>query len=152
MPPAASSPRRWPGWWRVAQRDSASYVRAAMPHDGLHEKPYHHGNLPAALVDAALEVLESEGIEALTLRELARRVGVTHAAPYRHFKDKAALLAALAAEGFARLSRAVEARRGEGIAGAAEAYLRFAADHPAHFRLMFAPERAADPAVSAAAS
>ena len=49
---------------------------------------YHHGNLPIALVKAALELVEESGSEALTLREVARRVGVTHAAPYRHFKDK----------------------------------------------------------------
>ena len=53
---------------------------------------YHHGNLRAALVEAARAIVEEQGTRALTLREVARRVGVTHAAPYRHFKDKAALL------------------------------------------------------------
>src|SRR5437879_2813384 len=64
------------------------------------KRPYHHGNLRQALVDAALELIEERGVSALTLREVARRVGVTHAAPQRHFADRAALVAAVAEEGF----------------------------------------------------
>ena len=67
---------------------------------------YHHGDLPAALLRAAGKLLEKEGLEALTLRTLARRTGVSHAAPYRHFRHREALLAALAAEGYAMLGRA----------------------------------------------
>ena len=85
---------------------------------------YHHGDLRRALLDAALEVLSREGAAALTLREVARRAGVTHAAPYRHFTDKQALLAAVAEEGFrmlaaemARAPRAHPGRRGAGAAG-----------------------------------
>jgi AcrR family transcriptional regulator len=118
---------------------------------------YHHGNLPAALLEAALAMLESGDVDALTLREVARRVGVTHAAPYRHFKDKAALLSALAEEGFQRLRSALsDARRGvhhseRALSGSRAAYLDFARQQPALFRLMFTPERATDPSVCAAA-
>jgi len=104
---------------------------------------YHHGNLPTALVQAALELVEESGSEALTLREVARRVGVTHAAPYRHFKDKAALLAAVAEEGFLRLRRQLHERMQAAttprakVAAAGAAYLTFAQQHAAHFRVMF---------------
>jgi AcrR family transcriptional regulator len=107
---------------------------------------YHHGNLPAALVAAAIEVLAEVGVEALTLREVAHRVGVTHAAPYRHFKGKSVLLAAVAEEGFARLSLELEAARRErpksvsSAAATGAAYLRFACAHAALYRLMFAAD------------
>src|SRR5258706_529025 len=64
------------------------------------KRAYHHGNLRQALIDAALELIEQRGVPALTLREVARRVGVTHAAPHRHFADRAALVAAVAEQGF----------------------------------------------------
>ncbi|MFY9316774.1 MAG: helix-turn-helix domain-containing protein, partial [Burkholderiales bacterium] len=70
------------------------------------KRSYHHGDLPAALLQAAGKILEKEGVEALALRTLARRTGVSHGAPYRHFRDRESLLAALAAEGFAMLGRA----------------------------------------------
>jgi AcrR family transcriptional regulator len=105
--------------------------------------PYHHGNLPEALVAAARELLEQEGSDALTLRAVARRVGVTHAAPYRHFKDKQALLEGVAADGMAQLARAlgdaatsaVDPRAAVEAVG--RAYLRFAAEHDALFATMF---------------
>ncbi len=95
---------------------------------------YHHGDLRPALLRAAARLLEKEGPAALSLRDLARRAGVSHNAPYRHFPDREALLAALAADGFRRL--------GEALAGASrqemgEAYVRFALEHPQLFRLMF---------------
>ena len=95
---------------------------------------YHHGDLRPALLRAASRLLEKEGPAALSLRDLARRAGVSHNAPYRHFPDREALLAALAADGFRRL--------GEALAGASrremgEAYVRFALEHPQLFRLMF---------------
>ena len=72
------------------------------------------------------------------MRELARRAEVSHNAPYRHFPDRESLLAALAAEGFARLGRTqLEARRAAGLKGMGEAYVRFALEHPQRFRLMF---------------
>lgn len=108
-------------------------------------KPYHHGNLRDALVTAALDLLEREGT-AFTLRAAAKAVGVSHTAPYNHFPDKAALLAAVAIRGFETLERAVEAARvaagadpGAQLAATGEAYVLFAAKHPALFRLMFGP-------------
>ena len=99
---------------------------------------YHHGDLPAALRQAAGKILEKEGLEALTLRTLARRTGVSHAAPYRHFRHREALLAALAADGFAMLGRALrEAAAAGGLRAMGEAYVRFALRHPQRFRLMF---------------
>lgn len=95
---------------------------------------YHHGNLRTALLDAAGEILEQQGLEALSLREAARRAGVSHNAPYRHFANREALLAALAAEGFAELGGAL-GRAGGPEAGAS--YVSFALHHPQRFRLMF---------------
>jgi len=95
---------------------------------------YHHGNLRTALLRAAGKRLEKQGIAALSLREAARRSGVSHNAPYRHFADREALLAALAAQGFERLSQAMRGQTGRGMG---EAYVRFALQHPQRFRLMF---------------
>ena len=102
------------------------------------KRGYHHGDLPAALLRAAGKILEKEGVEALSLRALTRRAGVSHAAPYRHFRDRESLLAALAAEGFAMLGSAQrEAATSGGLRAMGEAYVRFALDHPQRFRLMF---------------
>lgn len=99
---------------------------------------YHHGDLPAALLRIAGKILEKEGLEALTLRRLTRRTGVSHAAPYRHFPHREALLAALAAEGYAMLGQAQrEAAAAGGLRGMGEAYVQFALRHPQRFRLMF---------------
>ena len=99
---------------------------------------YHHGDLPATLLRAGGKILEKEGVEALTVRALTRRTGVSHAAPYRHYPDREALLAALAAEGFAMLGKAQrEAAAAGGLRGMGEAYVRFALEHPQRFRLMF---------------
>jgi AcrR family transcriptional regulator len=107
---------------------------------------FHHGNLRQALIDGALLILGKEGQGAITLREVARRAGVTHAAPYRHFDGKEALLAAVAEEGFHQLRQDMEAS-GAGPGDAldrlqryGEAYLRFALKNPAHYRLMYGPE------------
>jgi len=108
------------------------------------KRPYHHGDLQRALLDAALALIEESGAGSLTLRAVARRVGVTHAAPYRHFVDKAALLAAVAAEGFKLLTdRLTAARDASGtapldrMAAIGMAYVGFAVEHPAHYRVMF---------------
>lgn len=108
--------------------------------------PYHHGDLRAALLAAAAELLDEGGPEAVSLRECARRAGVSHAAPYRHFDTKEALLVALADEGFDALADAGEKAMNEIPASRASdrldaygiAYVRFAIAHPARFRLMFA--------------
>ena len=114
------------------------------------KKNYHHGDLHEALLVAALEILE-EGVDpkALTLREAARRAGVSAMAPYRHFTDKDALLAGVAMIGFERLAAALIEADGnpdprEALLRQGVAYVTFAGDNPALFRLMFghaSPER-----------
>lgn len=96
---------------------------------------YHHGDLRAALLEAAACVLEKDGPDAISLRELARRADVSHNAPYRHFPDRRALLDALAEEGFALLAGEL---RGKPWREQAVAYVRFALASPERFRLMFA--------------
>jgi AcrR family transcriptional regulator len=106
-------------------------------------KNYHHGDLRQAAIDAGLKLLEERAANDLGLREVARAVGVSATALYRHFPDKAALLRALANEGFKQLAeaqRAAAAAAGGGEAGfgaTGRAYVRFALDNPALFRLLF---------------
>lgn len=95
---------------------------------------YHHGDLRTAVLAAAGELIENEGLDSLSVREAARRAGVSHNAPYRHFPDRDALLAALAADGFAALDKVLNGRSGRELG---EAYVRFALTHPQRFRLMF---------------
>jgi AcrR family transcriptional regulator len=95
---------------------------------------YHHGELRQTVLQVAGHILEKEGLEALSVRELARRAGVSHNAPYRHFPDRASLHAALAAEGFQMLAHALRSRPRREMG---EAYVGFALAHPARFRLMF---------------
>lgn len=108
-------------------------------------RTYHHGDLRSALVEAGLKALETTAIGDLSLRQLARDVGVSATAVYRHFPDKRALLAALADAGLDRLARAQEAAARaapeEGFAATGRAYVRFALAHPALFRLIFAYAR-----------
>ncbi len=109
------------------------------------EPRYHHGDLRRALVAGGLVLLEEKGASALGLREIARLVGVSAAAPYRHFADRKALLEAVAAEGFrgfaAAMARAAEGLpEAEQLAAMAFAYVRFALDEPALFRLMFSSD------------
>lgn len=109
------------------------------------ERRYHHGNLAQALVSEALSLIEGEGIAALSLRAVAKRAAVSPAAVYRHFADKEALLAAVAAEGFAALNAAFAdvpaAPPADRLAGLGEAYVAFALAHPGLFRLMFTAAR-----------
>jgi AcrR family transcriptional regulator len=104
---------------------------------------YHHGDLKPALVAAARSLLDEHGPEGLTLRQAARRVGVSQAAPYRHFRSKDALLAEVTRQGFLELratvlaarrrrSNALDLTRAQSVA-----YVRFAVDNPALYRLMF---------------
>jgi len=113
---------------------------------------YHHGALRGALVATALRVVAEEGVGALSLRDLARRLGVSHAAPAHHFPDRASLLVAIAGDGFARLAGALAAgaaaagpARGDRLLAVARAYVGFALDHPGHFRAMFGPHVAGLP-------
>jgi AcrR family transcriptional regulator len=109
----------------------------------IEPRAYHHGDLRAALIAAGLAVLAGSDAEALSLRELARTVGVSPTAVYRHFPDKKALLSALADAGVAWLGEAQrlasEAAGGgaAGFAATGRAYVRFALAHPALFRLAF---------------
>lgn len=110
---------------------------------------YHHGDLKATLLIAASEILAKQGLAGLSLREVARRAGVSHNAPYRHFPERDSLLAELATEGFRRLGSAMAGKRGRGMG---EAYVRFALDNPNLFRLMFSGQLHSDsyPALRAA--
>lgn len=107
------------------------------------ERPYHHGNLREALLEAALALIAEVGTTAFTLREVARRAGVSHNAPYRHFADKDALLAAVATQGFQELTEAMLAAAApeESALGklkrAGLAYIAFALRYPQHFSVMF---------------
>ena len=109
---------------------------------------YHHGDLRQSLIDAAIALISEEGISDLSLRQVARRVGVSHNAPYRHFEDKEALLAAVAEQGFQSLKVAMESAR-QGIPiGTSQcleaigiAYVNFALAQPFHYRLMFGDYR-----------
>ncbi len=114
----------------------------------MRHRPYHHGNLREALLQGAVRVIAELGPAAFTLREVARRAGVSHNAPYRHFRDKDALLAAVAAQGFRELTRAMR-EAGERQSNALDklkqsglAYVSFAIRRPEHFTVMFdAPVR-----------
>ncbi|OIV36804.1 TetR family transcriptional regulator [Mangrovactinospora gilvigrisea] len=98
--------------------------------------PYHHGDLRRAVLDATDEAVRENGVAALSLRDLARRAGVSHAAPAHHFGDKTGLLTAFAAEGHTLLSAELERADGD-LIEAGVGYLRFALTHPAHFEVMF---------------
>lgn len=103
---------------------------------------YHHGDLRAALLEAAEAVLDEAGPDALTLREAARRAGVSHAAPAHHFGDLAGLLTELASVGFDRLAARMQAAasaapEGRRLAAVGRAYIRFAKGSPGLFQLMF---------------
>lgn len=104
---------------------------------------YHHGDLRAACLRAARELLEEDGSAGLSLRAVARRAGVSATAPYRHYADRDALVSAVAAEGYRELAESLatahpDPRTPDELASVAVAYVRFALDRPAMFRVMFA--------------
>ena len=113
-----------------------SNSNSANGNDGLRER----------ILRASITLIEEEGLAALSVREVARRAGVSHQAPYHHFADREAILAALAERGFAMLGAAMQKVRRPGVEAteAVErgliAYIQFACDYPAHFRIMFRPE------------
>ena len=120
----------------MARRSSARPVRKRADR-------YHHGDLRRALLQAAVGTIRRHGVEGLTLRGVGSALGVSRTALYRHFTDKAALLAAVAAEGFrmlrAELTESWE-RGGRGLRAfeaMGETYVRFALAHPSHYRVMF---------------
>ncbi|MFI6936473.1 TetR/AcrR family transcriptional regulator [Streptomyces sp. NPDC050287] len=107
-------------------------------------RPYHHGDLRAALLESAERTLREKGVGSLSLRELARDVGVSHAAPGRHFRDKQALLNALALAGYDRLARTLDGADDPALpleprlSALARAYLGFATDNAELLELMYA--------------
>jgi AcrR family transcriptional regulator len=116
--------------------------------------PYHHGNLRQALVEAAVQAIAENGPSELSLRDVARRVGVSHAAPAHHFRDKTGLLTAVAAEGYRRLNARLEAAYAAtgSFLEVGVAYVRFAAEERPYFEVMFRPDlyRRDDPEAAAA--
>jgi AcrR family transcriptional regulator len=108
-------------------------------------RPYHHGDLKRALLEASIELIREEGVDALTVAEVGRRVGVSSAAPYKHFADRQALLRALAVEGNRRLGEALVAAAGgstesrEAFRLSGVAYIRWAAENPALHRIATDP-------------
>src|SRR4051794_26787160 len=107
-------------------------------------RSYHHGDLARALVDTALRMIQEEGLDALTLRGVGARLGVSRTALYRHFDDKEALLARVASEGFKRFHDALARAAADGekkdddpLPAMAAAYARFARSHPSHYQTMF---------------
>lgn len=114
--------------------------------EGAEQRSYHHGNLRAELLETAVAQLREQGAEALSLRALARAVGVSQTAPYRHFADKGELFAAMAARGYRGLLTALK-QAGEAagdcpearLIAFAHAYVAYAADNPQLFKLMFGP-------------
>ena len=112
------------------------------PRESKDARPYHHGDLPRALLEAALQAIAEVGPAAVSLRDLARRTGVSHAAPAHHFGDKAGLLTAVATDGFRRLAATLrETYEASGsFLEVGVAYVGFAVTHRAHFEVMFRPE------------
>lgn len=118
-----------------------------MTHSSSHDKAaYHHGNLRQALLSHAFDVIAEHGTSKLTLRELARRAGVSHTAPYRHFANKTELLGSVAAEAFRHFRSFLEQHMAEHtdalerLEALCLGYVEFAVQHPDRFSLMFDPE------------
>ena len=105
-------------------------------------RPYHHGDLRAALLRAAVEAIGQAGPAGMSLRDVARRAGVSHAAAAYHFGDKAGLLTAVAAQGYRMLTQELQNAHdsGRGFLEVGVAYVRFAVSHRAHFEVMYRPE------------
>jgi AcrR family transcriptional regulator len=114
-----------------------------MAADDLQERPYHHGDLRRAIVRAALEILSETQSVDFSLRELARRAGVSHNAPYKHFADKRELLAAVSTAGFEQLTQRMTTEIAGGGTARAQlfamlrAYIQHGVENPALYRLMF---------------
>ena len=123
----------------------STYISGMVP-ENTDTRPYHHGDLRAALLATALDLLRARGPAGLTLRGVARAAGVSRTAPYRHFQDRRELVAAVAAAAFGRMGRAIGQAVQEGSPGlpalrrGLAAYIAFAEAHPAEYRVMFGPE------------
>jgi len=124
-----------------------SIEKMAREKEKSHDKEsgrYHHGDLRQALIDGALEIIGDGDVQALSLRALARKVGVSYAAPYHHFSDKTELLAELAVDGYKKLNAEMTRQQemvrddpSDSLVAAGRAYLFFAVSHPSHYRVMF---------------
>ena len=111
------------------------------------KKPYHHGDLRNTLIKTGLKILSKDGANALSLRKVAKKAKVSHAAPYRHFCDKETLIAAIAEEGFRKLSKRMEEYAAtipdkpddpfDKLVKLGRAYIQFALDNPDHYQVMF---------------
>lgn len=126
-----------------------------MPRRTASKPPYHHGDLRRAVLDGALDAIAAGGPGTLSLRDVARRAGVSHAAPAHHFGDKAGVMTAIAAEGYVLLAEAMrDALTGSDgdLVVAGVAYIRFVLEQRAHFEVMFRPDlyRAEDEKVAGA--
>ena len=110
------------------------------------KRKYHHGNLRQALVQAGMEIIETDGLDALSLRSLATKVGVSHTASRNHFGSMKGLITAIGTEGFRIFAREMRAgldaasTREATLTAAMEGYVRFATAHPELFRIMFSPD------------
>lgn len=122
---------------------SATPVEIPTGKKASNKETYHHGNLRETLIEASAHIIKIQGIEGLSLRKLADQVGVSRAAPYHHFKDKNALLAAVAEQGFESLGRLLQNVIDQDIPlldrlkQAIKGYLEFAVEHPTQYDLMF---------------
>jgi len=134
------------GMARLTQRTGGPFLKRLAGRCGVSESPaqmrrYHHGDLKSVLVAAGREIMEAGGVRALSLREVARRAGVSHAAPAHHFPSLSAFLSECAASGFGEFADALSRARSdafdseEAIAGMGRAYLAFAHRNPVIFRL-----------------
>jgi AcrR family transcriptional regulator len=105
-------------------------------------RPYHHGQLRQVVIDAAVREVEAVGAARLSMREIARRAGVSHAAPAHHFGDKTGIFTAIATEGFRMITAAIApvAAGPDGFIDGGIAYVAFALTHPGHFEVMFRPD------------
>src|SRR5258708_2686827 len=132
------------GWWTVKGDVADVNTLDIMRRRKMRRpKPYPHGNLREALLEAAIRLIAEVGPTAFTLREVARRAGVSHNAPYRHFRDRDDVMAAVAAQGFRELTQAMlgaaedESRALDRLKRAGLAYVSFALRRPEHFTAMF---------------
>lgn len=110
----------------------------------MRKKPYHHGDLKNSLIEAGKRILAKEGVNGLSLRKVARQAGVSHSAPYAHFTDKQALIAAISTDGFQllyeKLAETIQRYRGDPhrqLIESAWTYIQFAVEEPDTFRIMF---------------
>ena len=133
-----------PGKAKKTRSASSSVVTPTEARDGHHAKPYHHGDLRNALIEAGVRLIGEKGPGGFSLREAARAAGVSHTAPYRHFADRQALLEAVAADGFLALAEAMEKAAADNpgdpvtqLRQAGRSYIVLAVRNPEKTMLMF---------------